>query len=117
MRAINVFSGNASNLVQLSLKPEPWGNISHQRSFLENLAKKLNVNSKEDWYKVTTSTLKQHGGSELLRVYKGALYKVLVNVYPEYLILLSFHLHKSNIGGIWTDLHVLLWTISLPSLI
>ncbi len=83
-RTYTVFSGNASNLVHLSLKPEPWGNFQHQRSFMDNLAKKLNINKLDDWYKVSSDTVKLHGGSELLSNYKGLLYDLLQNVYPEY---------------------------------
>ncbi len=75
---------NAGNLVKLSMKSEPWGNISYQRHFMDDLAKKLNITSKSEWYKVTWSTLKQYGGSELLRIYDYSPMELFKTIYPEY---------------------------------
>ncbi len=61
-----------------------WNDISNQRSFLEGLAKKLHIDTKDDWYKITQATLNQHGGSGLLKKYNFSLSKLLTRVFPEY---------------------------------
>ncbi len=65
--------------------------INHQKTFLHELAKKLNINTPESWYKVTESLLIQHGGSELLSQHNDSLIKLLSAVYPEYQVYLKEH--------------------------
>ncbi len=56
-----------------------------QRLFIDDLAKKLQITNKEDWYKVTNAMLvSQSGGAKLLNAYNGSLSKLLSTVYPEY---------------------------------
>ncbi len=61
-----------------------WYNLEHQRSFMDGLAKKLNIEDKEDWYKVKGPSLLEHGGGRLLMIYNGSMSKLLSSVYPEY---------------------------------
>ncbi len=62
-----------------------WDDLSNQRSFIDQLAKKLNVTSLEDWYKVNYSTLQQHGASGLLALKYGYSFrKLLTKLYPQY---------------------------------
>jgi hypothetical protein len=50
-----------------------WQDISHQRTFFENLASKLNIQKPEDWYKVSIETFVQHGGAFVNNYYQGSL--------------------------------------------
>ncbi len=61
-----------------------WNNKAYQRMFMDDLFRKLNLNYLEGWDKLTIPTLKQYGGSLLLRKYNQSLPKLFVNVYPEY---------------------------------
>ncbi len=60
-----------------------WNDIDNQRAFMAQLAKTLNITHTKDWFRLTATTLMQHGGSRLLQKY-GSLSKLLVNVCPDY---------------------------------
>ncbi len=62
-----------------------WNDISNQRSFLEYLAKTLNITDQEGWYQVTWNTWVHHGGETLLKKYNSSPYKLLSTLYPKYL--------------------------------
>ncbi len=83
IRKFSLFS-NGNKLTQLSFKTDPWGNIYAQKHFLDELAKKLNIRDKADWYNITTNTFRDHGGQELLRMYNNSTSKLLSTVYSEY---------------------------------
>lgn len=59
-----------------------WLQIENRRRFFEELSGKLNIKSLSDWGKVPQSTIKQHGGSTLLRKYGGALIGALRDAFP-----------------------------------
>ncbi len=61
-----------------------WHDITYQRNFMEQLAKKLQITKPEDWYKLTKTILRDHGGSSLSLKYNGSIMKLLSSVYPEY---------------------------------
>ncbi len=62
-----------------------WKVVANQRSFLDSLAKNLNITKgSEGWYKITYQILKKNGGGRLLREYNGSPSKLLSSVYPEY---------------------------------
>ncbi len=61
-----------------------WDLISNQKSFLIKLAKKLNIDSVEDWYSVPVQEFQQHGGGGLLGKYSSSPSKLLAAVFPEY---------------------------------
>ncbi len=61
-----------------------WHNLSNQRSFMDNLAKKLNITDHQGWYQVTSTVLQHHGGKGLLAHYDFSPSKLLKSVYPEY---------------------------------
>ncbi len=73
---INVLSGTARRI---------WSDFSNQRSFMDRLAKKLNITYPNDWYNVTNKVIKQHGGDGLLHKFNGSGTKLLAAIYPEYL--------------------------------
>ncbi len=64
-----------------------WSDISNQRTFVVELAKKLNITNQQEWYKVTKATLLRHGCGGLLQKYDGSPSKLLAAVFPEYLFL------------------------------
>ncbi len=61
-----------------------WDNLSSQRTFMDNLAKKLGIVDMEGWYSITAKTLQMNGGSTLARKYNGSVFKMLAILYPEY---------------------------------
>ncbi len=75
-----------------------WDIVSHQRLFMDELSKKLNITNYAQWYQVSSLDLKQNKGSALLNKYHS-LSRLLQTVYPEYLIF-RFPITVSNISGI-----------------
>ncbi len=62
-----------------------WDDIENQRSFMEELGKKLHVTNPSDWYLLNPTTLKRFGGEVLLDVkYNGSISKLVASVFPEY---------------------------------
>lgn len=72
--------------VQISPKYRRWNNTHNQRTFLDKLAKKLNITSYEGWYQVSVKTLQQHGVSGILSKYNSSPKKLFPAIYPEYLL-------------------------------
>ncbi len=60
-----------------------WDNLSIQRSFLQEVAKKLHITTHDDLRRFTTTAIQQSGGSGLVPKYRS-LSELLVTVYPEY---------------------------------
>ncbi len=73
-----------TNLKKRDWKKGYWKNISNQRDFLNELAKKLNITEASGWYTVTKEVLRQHGGSGLLQTYNNSPSKLLTTLFPEY---------------------------------
>ncbi len=97
----SVFGGNVRDLVKFTQTRYNWENPSQQRAFMDDLAKKLNITNKEDWYKLTRDTVYRYGGGELLRKYEFLPSKLVMSVYPEYL----FHITKGkNVISLCDDL-------------
>ncbi len=69
--------GKLSNTVQKGY----WNNISNQRSFLDDLVKRLNIKGMQN---ITAKILQENKGSGLLDKYNCSLSKLLQTVYPEY---------------------------------
>ncbi len=62
-----------------------WDDMSNQRNFMDELAEKLGITNVDGWYKITATTVQQHGGASLLKqYYDNSLSKCLTSVYPEY---------------------------------
>ncbi len=70
--------------VYTQAQPGYWDVVSNQRTFLDDLAKKLNIKNQEGWYKVSASIVRQNGGPTLLWKYNNSLISMLLSVYPEY---------------------------------
>ena len=61
-----------------------WDKIENQKEFLEYLFKKFGFKTLDDWYSVKILDVKKNGGSSLLRKYKGSLWTMLKELYPDY---------------------------------
>lgn len=61
-----------------------WTNKHNQKIFFERIAKKLNVNKVDDWYTISTSQIKNLGGSSLISFYGHSLFKALSSIYTTY---------------------------------
>ncbi len=81
----DVVSSTSLNLLKRS---SVWDDINHQRAFLQQLARKLNIKTHEQWYSISQSIFMQHGGGELLSKYNDSLVLLFRSLYPEYLNIL-----------------------------
>ncbi len=61
-----------------------WNEISNQKAFLDDLAKKLNLHYPEEWCTITRKTFQQYGGRGLLQKYNDSVSKLLISVNPSY---------------------------------
>ncbi len=68
-----------------------WDDKRNQRSFMDQLAKKLNIVDQDGWYQITKKALLLHGGGGLVRKYSGSPALILRAIYPEYLQLPLTH--------------------------
>lgn len=59
------------------------------------LAAKLGIKQLADWYYVYKTSIAEHGGSSLLRRFKGNMHEILKQGYPEYLINILIYVRKS----------------------
>ncbi len=64
-----------------------WNDLSTQRTFMDNLAKKLKITDRQAWYHITLRTIRKHGGTGLLAKYQNSPSKILATVYSEYPLL------------------------------
>jgi hypothetical protein len=53
-------------------------------SFLDKFALKLGIEKQSDWYRITSSALRNEGGSHLLKQHNGSVLKLLEAYYPQY---------------------------------
>ena len=57
---------------------------SNQRNFMDWASKKLDVQTKQDWYSIKTSEIRAIGGSAILDYFHGSMFSLLLAIYPEY---------------------------------
>jgi hypothetical protein len=50
-----------------------WKDVGHQRTFMDQLAVKLNIQKPEEWYNVTCNTVYQEGAWFVQMYYGGSL--------------------------------------------
>jgi len=83
-----VYPEHPWDLSKFSVKPQRyWSSIVNQRKFMDELGKKIGVNSEaelEKWYDRSPNLLLENGGGGLSKVYKHNLPKLLAAVYPHY---------------------------------
>ncbi len=70
-----------------------WTDMKNQKEFFLQLSKTLNITTTEGWYKITSTTLQQHGATGLLEKYEGSICKALTAIFPQYQ---KRFLHKSS---------------------
>ncbi len=63
--------------------PKYHWNKETAKKFMDDLRSKLNIQSPNDWHRVTAAEIRQHGGGGLYNKYRS-LFKLLSNIYPEY---------------------------------
>lgn len=63
-----------------------WDDMQNQQKFVENLARELNIEHWEDWYKVSQREILATGGAGhiLKTLYNGSHYQMLQAVYPQH---------------------------------
>jgi hypothetical protein len=61
-----------------------WDRSAIRQKFLDWFAKQHNVSKPEDWYKVTTTKLKEEGATYLLKRYGSQVQRVLEDVYKDH---------------------------------
>ncbi len=89
------------NLTSLPSKPKIaayrgyWKDITNQRRYFDQLAHQLgilrrsrrlhcvDISNPLDWHRVSVQQINDHGGSGLLRYYKGSLVQALRKIYPQ----------------------------------
>jgi len=60
-----------------------WMNKTNQREFILRLAKKLNYNHFEDWYRFNLYDFQSEGGSRFYRIYDSPK-NAIIKLFPEY---------------------------------
>lgn len=60
-----------------------WSDKKVGRNSLDEIAQSLNIQSSEDWYKVTVVEVEENGGKNLMKAYSGSLSRALSSLYPE----------------------------------
>ncbi len=73
-----------SNTSTITAKTSMFDDIVQQRTFLEQIGKKLSIKKPEDWYSITNIAVLKEGGSDLLSKYNDSLINILTTIYPEY---------------------------------
>ena len=59
-----------------------WDSIPHARQFMEEVKHAFQIETEEDWYRVSTDQIQHQGGGGLLRKY-GSMRVLMETVYPE----------------------------------
>ena len=68
----------------IHLKKRKFQSIENQRKRMDHIYHKLNLNSLDDWSKVSTTKMIQYGGSEILSFYRGNLNELFQSIYPHF---------------------------------
>jgi hypothetical protein len=58
-----------------------WKSMENRRNFLDEIAKKLSINTPSDWGNVPIWRFYGLGGSSILNYYNGSLFKCLQSIY------------------------------------
>ena len=70
---------------KINSKFDYFSDIENQRKFMNDLFKKLNLKSMDDWVNVNRKTIQKNGGKILLKwYYKDDMQKLYSNIYPNY---------------------------------
>eukprot|EP01118_Nematostelium_gracile_P011135 TRINITY_DN3913_c0_g1_i1.p1 TRINITY_DN3913_c0_g1~~TRINITY_DN3913_c0_g1_i1.p1 ORF type:complete len:156 (-),score=14.67 TRINITY_DN3913_c0_g1_i1:15-482(-) len=82
----SIFPEHQWNTINFRRTPNnTWDDLQVQKNFMINLAKKLNINTMEDWYRVTYKQIHFGGGGTLLYKYQHSPSKLIASVFHEHL--------------------------------
>ena len=95
---LNYYKGDLEDLFRSIYPNYPWDlkeleknrklffSIENQRKFVDNLFKKLNLNSFDDWINISNEIIIQNGGGEFIKEFKfkNDLKKYFQFIYPNY---------------------------------
>eukprot|EP01114_Cavostelium_apophysatum_P024837 TRINITY_DN9888_c0_g1_i1.p1 TRINITY_DN9888_c0_g1~~TRINITY_DN9888_c0_g1_i1.p1 ORF type:complete len:164 (+),score=14.30 TRINITY_DN9888_c0_g1_i1:508-999(+) len=81
-QALNA-SVKALGVIKDRRKRNFWKSIWNRRAFLDELAKKLNIQSTSDWNNVSSDIFFRNGARSLLQYYNDSPYQMLSSLYPE----------------------------------
>lgn len=59
-----------------------WQNVKNQRLFFEDLAKKFNIKTHQDWLQVRHADIVDHGGRGLMKLFDESPLRALASAYP-----------------------------------
>jgi hypothetical protein len=78
-----------------------WNDRSNRQEYLTTLSRRMKVFSAEDWYKVNMEELVKRGCKGLDTMYKGSLYHILSDTFPEQSW--ELHLFQHLSPSFWND--------------
>ena len=61
-----------------------WADKKIQREFFDKLAKKFEIKEWEDWYQIKASDVVKNGGTTIVSIHGGSVFRALMNIYPEH---------------------------------
>lgn len=79
-----------------------WDDIEVHKRDLNLLAKELNIQKMEDWYRISQSQVEENGGRLLLQRYRRSPTRMVTSILNEHKWDLQKFINKPN--GIWDDL-------------
>ena len=80
-----VFNEKSWDLYKFSVVPDGyWKDEKNHRNFIENLGKHLEIQSLEDWYKITSKSIIDFGGKSLLKFYNDSPIKLITTLFPNH---------------------------------
>ena len=77
--------------------------VSKETDYANWLFRKLGYETMEDWYKITSRTIKENCGSRLLGKYKGSPQQFLKAAYPDYKWI-PWKFEGGAPNGLWNDI-------------
>jgi len=83
-----IYPNHPWDISKFSKRPQNyWSSLENQRRFMDELGKKLGINSEADfekWYSQSVEVLAQQSGGGLSNIYKKNFPKLLATVYPNF---------------------------------
>jgi len=61
-----------------------WDDEKNQRIFMDWMGRQLNFKKKDDWYKLSKTSVVHYGGEILLKKYENSTSKLLMGVFPHF---------------------------------
>eukprot|EP01027_Heterolobosea_sp_BB2_P000282 GEZU01000413.1.p1 GENE.GEZU01000413.1~~GEZU01000413.1.p1 ORF type:complete len:468 (+),score=89.89 GEZU01000413.1:405-1808(+) len=95
-RLLNIYGGSLVQALQtiypehswhissFATVPRGYWSLQNQRQFFDGIAKRLKINTLDDWYNVTHAQVLELGAGSVLRYHDNSLMRALQAVYPEH---------------------------------